>query len=354
MKNICIFTQSLSNGGAEKQAVQLANSLIDRYNISILIYYGNQVEVTLLCQISDVRIRVIRLKGCTLKKLHDIYSLFKKEKYYIVFCYLLLPNLLGGILGKLAGISFTIGGIRSSKLDRHKVLLNKIIQNNINYLTIYNNYSGVQQLSLSGFNQNKAFVIPNGHEAKNAPIVRESREIKEILSVGRFHHSKDYKTALESIAAIQNKKSVRYTIIGYGEMLEAIREWIQKYDLVEIVKIVIKPPDLAYYYRKADIFLQTSIFEGLSNTVMEAMSFSLPVVTTNVGDNEKLVIDGVSGYLNKPCDFLGIAHSLEKLINDYPLRISMGREGYSLLYLNYSMPIFKKRYIDFIAMLDGN
>lgn len=353
MKNICIFTQSLNNGGSEKQAVQLANSLVEKYNVTILVYYGDQVVGSLLCKINDNRIRLIRLKGCALKKVYDIFSIFNKEDYFVVFCYLLLPNFLGGVVGRLAGVPYTIGGIRSSKIDRHKVLLNKMLQNYINYLTIYNNYAGVEKLSSLGFNKAKAYVIPNCHETEIDTIVREDRKIKEILSVGRFHFSKDYRTALKSIAYLKNKQLIRYTIIGYGEMLGNIREWVEEFELTDLVRIVIKPNNLEYYYRKADIFLQTSIFEGLSNTVMEAMSYSLPVVTTKVGDNEKLVKDGISGYLCEPGDYAGIAISLDKLINDYFLRLNMGAEGYSILNANYTIPVFRERYFEFIRMLNG-
>ncbi len=343
----------MNNGGSEKQAVQLANSLVEKYNVTILIYYGDQVAGTLLSKINDSRIRLIRLNGSALRKVYDILSIFIQEDYDVVFSYLLLPSFLGGVLGRIAGVPYTIGGIRSSKIDQHKVLLNKLIQNYVNYLTIYNNYEGVEKLSALGFNKNKAYVIPNCHESGIDAIVREDHKIKEILSVGRFHFSKDYKTALQAISYINNKQSIRYTIVGYGELHGNICKWVEEFELKEFVQIVIKPDNLDYYYRKADIFLQTSKFEGLSNTVMEAMSYSLPVVTTKVGDNGKLVSDGVSGYLCEPGDCAGISNSLEELIDDYSLRLAMGAEGYSILNANYTMPIFRKRYFDFISMLNG-
>lgn len=81
---------------------------------------------------------------------------------------------------------------------------------------------------------------------------------------------------------------------------------------------------------------------------MEAMNWSLPVVATNVGDNDHLVIDGENGFLHLIGDVDGLSASLCKLLDSAKLRNQMGHKGNQNLRENYSIEIFEKRYIDLI------
>ena len=192
-------------------------------------------------------------------------------------------------------------------------------------------------------------IVPNCFIIENKPIKRASQKVLKILSVGRFHYAKDYRTSLEAVKIVSQKVHLFYKIVGWGELEQDIRQWIANLDMKEIIEIVINPHDLAFYYEEADVFLQTSIFEGLSNTIMEAMSFTLPVVTTDVGDNNRLVIHGETGYLCGAGNVEQIAEQLERLSQDSERRVSMGLKGYDHLKLNYSMSIFQQQYFDFIA-----
>ena len=98
----------------------------------------------------------------------------------------------------------------------------------------------------------------------------------------------------------------------------------------------------------SDIYLSTSLFEGTSNSIMEAMNWSLPVVATKVGDNDILVRNGESGFLHPIGDVEGMAVSLNTLIGDISLRNKMGANGNQILRNQYSIELFEKRYIDLI------
>jgi glycosyltransferase involved in cell wall biosynthesis len=340
------------SGGSEKQALLLAIVLKERYDVTILVYYGKKIEKKFKDVIMHNDIKLIRFTGNVLEKLWCIYWFFVRTKFDIIFCYLLLPNLIGGVLGKLAGIRYTIGGIRSSHFDSNKIFLNRILQNRINNYTIYNNYHGVQNFSRMNFNVSKAYVISNCIDQKKDYIKRTNRRVLTILSVGRFHEAKDYRTALQSIKIVSSNYNVRYRLIGWGKKEIDIRSWITSFNLEDKAEIIVNPKDLDKYYREADIFLQTSIFEGLSNTIMEAMNYSLPIVATHVGDNKLLVEDCGSGILCRAGDSQEIAKSLCSLCKDNNLRNSMGLKGYEHIKKNYSISNFKNKYIYFIENLN--
>ena len=352
-KLICIFSQSLMLGGSEKQSVLLAIELNKFFRINFIIFYPEKIKNSLLDQLIDSNIEILLLEGNRLHKILKLFKFFKNSKPYIIFNFLLLPNFIGGIIGRLSGIKYSIGGIRSALIEKNKIFINKVLQNYINDLTIYNNSKGLEFTARYGFNNKKAIVIPNCIEMINKPIIRKNENIIKILSVGRFSKTKDYYTALKTITEIKkNELDFEYTIVGWGELEDSINKWILKFGLEDCVKVIIDPPNIEDYYIQADIFIQTSLYEGTSNTIMEAMNYYLPIIATNVGDNDKLVIHNKNGYLTSAKDIAELSYYSLKLIQNYRLRIKFGNYSHNRLKLNYSTNIFRQKYIDLINSLN--
>ena len=145
------------------------------------------------------------------------------------------------------------------------------------------------------------------------------------------------------------RNDFRFCIVGYGVLEEQIREWVKEFCIEDKTDIYIKPNNVSELERNADIYISTSLFEGTSNSIMEALNWSLPVVATNVGDNDRLVVDGENGYLHPVGDVNGIAASLCLLLDSSNLRNKMGYKGNQNLKENYSIEIFEKRYMDLIG-----
>ena len=132
----------------------------------------------------------------------------------------------GGVVGKISKVKYCIGGIRNSELKFGKVILNKILHNYVNKCTIYNNFSGYEYYTKRGFDKEKAIVIPNCIDDIPSSINRDEKQYINVLSVGRFHHQKDFLTSLKSVKKITSKSlPIKYTIIGYGELEKQIRKY---------------------------------------------------------------------------------------------------------------------------------
>lgn len=82
--------------------------------------------------------------------------------------------------------------------------------------------------------------------------------------------------------------------------------------------------DTLPYYAVMDIFVLPSLFEGLSNVMLEAMAMEKPVVATNVGGNVDLITNEENGFLVPVQDHKQIAHAVEELIENPELRMRMG------------------------------
>ena len=213
--------------------------------------------------------------------------------------------------------------------------------------TIYNCYSGADYFGQLGFRKDKNIVIPNCFPDIAEPIIRDRYSQKTIITVGRFDPQKDYETLIKSVALL-DREDYRLCIVGYGILEKQIREWTERYGIKDKTDIYIKPDNVPELERNADIYISTSLFEGTSNSIMEALNWSLPVVATNVGDNDQLVIDGENGYLHPVGDATGLATSLCRLLDSIELRNKMGVKSNQNLRENYSMEIFEKRYLELI------
>lgn len=349
-KNIAILIPTINAGGAEKQASLLASLLSKNYKVCMILYSGEaKTNETNVKRLKEANINVIKLVGNVFTKIKDLKSALKVNNIDCLFNYLTKPNFVGAIAAKKAGVKCIYNGIRNSRIDWWKLILERIAHNHYATATIYNCYSGEEYFSGKGLNKEKAIVIPNCFPNIAEPIVREDKEIKHIVTVGRFVPQKDYKTIIRTIAELKElRKDFVMDIIGYGSEEQNIRSWIKEYGVEEYIKIYIRPNNVQDIVRDADIYLSTSLFEGTSNSIMEALNWSLPVVATDVGDNSHLVIDGVNGTLHTIGDAKGMAISIANLLENNELRKKYGSASNKNLRENYSMEIFEERYLKLI------
>ena len=354
--NIFILTNTLKLGGAEKQSIYLANALKNNYKVLLIVYYGNQLDLKLIKLTEKYKIDVIYLNGSHFSKFIKLFLIFIKNRNSVIFSYLATTNFLNAILGFISFTKYKVGGIRSMKINKSKFYIQRFLHNFFLDKSIFNNSVGYNEFTSKGFSEKKSLVIPNCIE-----ITQENKkhlyknDTVNIITVARFVYQKDLITAILSIKElheiyIENKLKInfKYTIIGYGELEQELRREIKIHRLENIINVLINPEDLNQFLYDSNIYLSTSIIEGLSNSIMEAMEYSLPIIGTNVGDNDKLIKHGINGYLVKIKDSKLIAEHLFELINDKIKIDEMGRNSLNILIENFSMSKFKKNYISLI------
>ena len=351
--NISFFVSTLGSGGAEKQAALLANILSYKYKVLFVVLYGDyDMSPSVLDILRNSNAQLILLKGSWLRKMLNFKNILNSNHINCSFNYLTQCDFWGSILERISGVRKIYNGIRNSEMEKYKILLEYISHNFIATGTIFNCYSGKKNFIDLGFKKGKCKTIPNCFPYIECPCHRVDKSVKNIITVGRFVPQKDYETAIKIIATL---KKVRcdfvFHIVGYGALEEQIRKWVEEYDISDVVMFHIKSNDIPLLLQQSDIYLSTSLFEGTSNSIMEAMNWSLPVVATNVGDNKFLVIDNVSGMLHPIKDVFGMSYSLDVLLSDLNLRNRMGIEGNLNLKKKYSIEVFLKKYLDVIEAL---
>jgi glycosyltransferase involved in cell wall biosynthesis len=355
MPSIIIICKTLLKGGAEKQALILSKLLSKKeIDITVINWCGDKIDETNKNFIKNNSLKYIGLKGNPIKKFTDFLGIIKNKRISIVLSYLTLANFIAGISKLFCRKLVTIGGIRTEKLPLYKFFFEKLVHNYLNDATVFNNFSAKNKFERKGFNPKKIYVIHNAIQAPPLGKNNKTEDLIKIISVSRFVKSKDFQTALFSLKQLIEKKrneKFRYYIVGYGSLESEIRSLISQLNLYNEVEILINPSNIPDILKSCDIYLSTSLYEGLSNSIMEAMVAGLPIIATDVGDNRYMIKDAYNGFI-VPCrDINLIVEKLEYLSNSETERKKFGNNSYSIIENEFSEEELLGNYIKLFSKI---
>jgi len=193
--------------------------------------------------------------------------------------------------------------------------------------------------------EHKVQIINNGaHLIFDNCIVRKQKSTPIIISVGRLHTQKNYKTALNAISKIK-ELNFEYWIAGVGELEEELKTYFVNLGLQNSVKFLGYVKDIPSLLKKADIFLIPSKWEGFGLAAVEAMNASLPSVVSNVsGLGDLIKEDGEDAFLVSPSNEKIITQRLTQLLENKELRHKMGKKAFARS-LNFGVDTMIKDYI---------
>jgi glycosyltransferase involved in cell wall biosynthesis len=119
----------------------------------------------------------------------------------------------------------------------------------------------------------------------------------------------------------------RFIIAGEGELRGSLEQQIHHHHLEKHVILAGFRADILSEHKAFDIFVMSSVTEGLGTSLLDAMACGKPVVATNVGGIPEVVVDGETGLLVPPRDPTAMATALVRLLADRGLREQMGAAG---------------------------
>jgi glycosyltransferase involved in cell wall biosynthesis len=350
MAVIAVFCKSLLKGGAEKQALILTSLLAGKdIDVYLINWSGKEIDTENLDFIRSNSLKYFALEGNYMTRFIRYIKFLRQEKITLIISYLTLPNFVSGISKLFVPDIVTLGGIRNENISFHKFLFERWIHNRLNDATVFNNYSAENKFIKRGFRADKIHVI---HNAIDIPLSSNHfRVISDeilVVSVSRFVRQKDMPTALNAFKVLleRNKdRKLNYYIIGYGPLEKELRTMAQNLGISDHIRIMINPSDIFDILMRCDIFLSTSLFEGLSNSIMEGMVAGLPVVATDVGDNKYLVREGYNGYL-VPCgDKDKLAAKMEELLLSADKRKEFGRNSFNIIKDGFTRESLLNKYL---------
>jgi glycosyltransferase involved in cell wall biosynthesis len=149
-----------------------------------------------------------------------------------------------------------------------------------------------------------------------------------IIQVARLDYLKDHAAAVRTMHRLASSTPrARLLLVGEGPERGKIEALVRELGLEGHVRFLGLRQDVARLLPAADVFLLTSISEGIPLTVIEAMAAGLPVVSTRVGGLAEVVEEGATGLLAPAGDDAALAAHLHRLVEDAELRRRLGQGG---------------------------
>ncbi|MBI4640709.1 MAG: glycosyltransferase family 4 protein [Candidatus Tectomicrobia bacterium] len=238
----------------------------------------------------------------------------------------------GMVLAKFLNIPFSCTGHGSELLLYPDPHLSDIIHASQPFMTI-SEYNREFLEERYGIELGQIKVVRCGVDLDEfRPCDRQNQGIPVILSVTWLRKIKGTEYLLKACQLLKEKgKSFRCLIVGGGEERRRLDEEVREMNLAKEVMFLGARPheEVRRLYYEADLFVLPSLSEGIPVALMEAMASGLPVIATNITGIPELVTHGEDGLLVEPRNAVGLAHSIEYLLEsvDVELRCAMGKRA---------------------------
>jgi glycosyltransferase involved in cell wall biosynthesis len=331
MKVIILCTQ-LEAGGAQRASLRLSQELISR-DISCENWFlykkrdnFRDIKTIRICQDRPIK-SFFDYIPISIK----YYRMLRKERPDVVITFTHYANVLGGLIAFIAGVKIRIASHRNPSWGDYPkavIKIDKILAET----GVYSKVTAVSNSTKQSFRHyrndtfNDIVVVNNGlnfvstslskAEARHALGLPISENI--VGTVGRLSTQKNQQVVINAIRSLPD---VHFVIVGDGELREEIKEQIKLNELEDRVHLLgeIEYKSIPLFLKSLDIYVMPSLFEGLSNALVEAMSAGLPVITSDVDAQKDVVIseDFVhNGIILPPLDTVAWTRTIDDLLSN--------------------------------------
>ena len=312
VKNLLLIIHKLSNGGAERAITLLADSLKDKYNITIVTFDNRMKEYETKVDVIDLKIPESRY---FLKKIINIFIRAKKikkiKKQLNINCsisFLSGPNIVNCLSRKDDKIIISIRNMQSKlKKNIFRDIVNQITLKKADKIVTVSNDVKKDIQKRYKVDEKRIITIPNmvnieqiqqmACEDIDEKDIYVNDDIK-IINIGRLIPQKGQWHLIKAFKIVTEKYTkAKLIILGRGELKESLNELIHKLNIQDNVFLLDFKPNPYKYLAKSDIFVSTSLYEGMSNVILEAMACGLPIIATDCKGGTKEIIENKYGIL---------------------------------------------------------
>ena len=196
-----------------------------------------------------------------------------------------------------------------------------------------------------GFKNNQILYIHNGTEIPESNIMKNNGNNYVVGSAGRFFPIKDYPLMVEiAREVLQETGNVRFKLAGDGPEKERIISLIRRYGIEESFSLTGFIDNMAPFYDGLNLYINTSIHEGLPMSILEAMAHGLPVIAPNTGGIKEIIQNGIEGYLIDGRNPKMFAEKCIQLCEDNILNQKMGNASREKVINEYSLDKMAQNY----------
>ena len=323
--DVAFLVPSLNGGGAERAIVNLASALSNNgFNIELVVLTASHQYRSEV----DQKVHVVNFNQrrviCALPALLKYIYQRKPVHLFSIMPHL---NILTYIACKLVSSpSKCIASERNferpraaSIKDRFIFALRKRIYPKFYLIAAVSQGVKDDLVSTDIAKEEKIFVLPNIISSKFERLIDSEnwntvgRNVR-LIAIGRLEKQKNYETLLEAVAILNSRESGKYQldILGEGGQREKLTNLISRLNLSSCVRLRGFQSNPEDFLSRSDVFVMSSIHEGLPNVVIQALRVGLPVVSTdcNFGPAE-ILDDGKFGWLCPVGDADSLASAIQ-------------------------------------------
>ena len=355
---VLVVAVTLRGGGAERQVVHLLNKL-DNSHFEPYLYLFKEEGIYLDDLPENLPLISPRVhQKCEFPRvlLHLRRTLLSLQPH-IVFSNLWPENMsVASVCKFLPGSKRpkTIAGIQDSPrfYSRGRIWAAKWLLTNVNGIVgcSHGVRKGLMELDPEF---RRVQVIPN---AVDIQLVRKlAREpldhpwmggsVPILIAVGRLVEQKGFKYLLHSMQILLQRRSVRLLILGDGPLESLLETQTHELGIEESVQFLGFQSNPFKYMARSDVFVLSSLWEGLPSVLLEAMALELPVVATRAPYGpEEVIRDGFNGCLVPVAQPEAMADCIDALMQDADRRSKLGKTGQSWVEENYSARAMSRRF----------
>ena len=319
---IILFMPCIDSGGVEKNFFLISNFLAKNIKNVTVITISKNIKKQLNKKINFVSLNYDFWNKLSrrIKFVLGLFLLIKevsKNKDSVVLSF--QANIYCGFLSKLFGFKLIIRSNSSPEgwsKNFVKKFLYKFGLNSARQIIV--NSQDFKKIIKKKFNVNSVAIYNPLNSREILNLSRErikfnffEKNCLNLINIGRLENQKDHLTLLKAIKLIKDKIKVRLLIIGNGSMQNEIDAYIEKNSLKSNVKIINNISNPFPYLLKSDLFVLSSIFEGLPNVLLEALTLNKFVISTDCSTGpSEILVNGKGGILVPIKNYKKLAKSI--------------------------------------------
>ena len=299
----------------------------------------------------DPGIRIIRSPIRKRSALRDIARLsqrLRESGINVVHTHMFWPSLYGVVAARLANVPVIVTtehGENKWKNGVHRFLERRVISRYAEQrfcvseaiLDARRRSDKVPETILS--------LTANGTTIPQVPSKPWSNTRPTIGTIGRIVSQKNYFLFVDVVNEVRKRgHDVMGYIIGDGPMIDELRAYIAQLELADHIVMPGPSQDVGSWYRKFDLYLISSDQEGQPVSLLEAMSYGLPIVATDVGAIPRTIENGKEGLIGKARDIGQLADAVCRYIDDPDFATSCGEAARLRVIEEFSIETIARKY----------
>ncbi len=364
--------------GVQKAMLDILERLDrNKYNITILCNAeGDLTEAAAKLNINVIILPELRRE---INPIFDIFAfiklfcLIKRNRFLLVHTHSSKSGFIGRLAARAAGarcVVHTVQGFAfheySSKLTVLIIGLMERIAGLVTDMVIFvNHYDRIVATQMNLVPAEKMITIHNGIDFSTIETDEKKVDSRELIGierngaivgmVARLWEQKSPQDFIRSIPTVVQKiPDAKFLVIGDGHLKDEMKRLSHELKISDNVLFLGWRRDVKNLLKILDVFVLTSLWEGLSVSILEAMASGKPVVATNIKGNNELVIDGETGFLVPPKSPEQIGEKVLNLLMNRTLAEKMGLKGYQRVktYFNINDTVGKINQVYDTLLLD--